>query len=208
MTSMPAVVSALLATLLQGSAGYAPPRVTSSPFGGLPYGARAAGLVVLDVDVDEAGAVRGIQTVKDLEPFGPVLREDVSSWVFDPARRDGIAVAQRVLVVGAIRPAMLEFPAPSAPPAPPADAPRGAPYPTFVGIPPYPANHVGGAAVLVETRINEEGTVTSARIVGDTSGFDDASVEAARRWVFRPARQGGHAVSSYAYLLFVYREPQ
>jgi hypothetical protein len=51
---------------------------------------------VLDVDVDERGTVREVRTVKDLEPFGPVLRKSVSSWVFEPARRDGAAVAQPV----------------------------------------------------------------------------------------------------------------
>jgi len=81
------------------------------------------------------------------------------------------------------------------------------PYPTSIGIPPYPPNLVGSAAVLVETEIDDSGAVTSARVLGAASAFDDASLEAARRWVFRPARHGGRETASRAYLLFVYRQP-
>jgi TonB family protein len=202
-----AVAPALLLAALQPGAGFEAPKVKSASLGSLPYGARAAGLVVLDVTVDSRGAVSDVRTVKDLPPFGEVLRESVSSWSFEPARDGGEPVAQPVLVIGAFRPAMVLFPAPPAPPPPPADAPQAIPYPTAVGIPPYPANRIGSAAVLVETGIDETGAVTSARVVGDASAFDDASVEAARRWAFRPARHGGHATPSRAYILFVYRQP-
>jgi TonB family protein len=201
------VVPALLIAALQAGPGFEPPRVTSAGLDSLPYGANAAGLVVLAVSVDEQGAVRDVRTVKDLEPFGPIFRKSVSSWRFEPARQDGAAVAQPVLVVGAFRPAMVMFPAPAAPPPPPSDAPHAVPYPTSIGIPPYPPNVTGAASVLVETEIGDDGGVTSARVVGQASVFDDASVEAARRWAFRPARHDGRAVKSRAYLLFVYRQP-
>jgi TonB family protein len=205
---MHAVAPALLLGALQaGAAGFEAPRVRSASLESLPYGAQAAGLVVLAVDVDARGAVRAVDTVKDLEPFGPVLRQSVLSWTFEPARKDGVAVEQPVLVVGAFRPAMVVFPAPPAPPQPPSDAPHSVPYPTSIGIPPYPPNLTGTGVVLVETEIGAAGQVTAARVVGDASPFDDASVEAARRWVFRPARHDGSAVGSRAYLLFVYRQP-
>jgi TonB family protein len=198
---------ALLLAALQSSAGFEAPRVRSASLASLPYEARAAGLVVLDVSVDARGTVSGIRTVKDLEPFGEVLRQSVSSWSFEPAHDSGGPVAQPVLVVGAFRPAMVMFPAPPPPVPPPPDAPQAMPYPRAVGIPPYPANRVGSAAVLVETEIDEVGTVTSARVLGDASAFDEASTDAARRWAFRPARHGGHAAPSRAYILFVYRQP-
>jgi TonB family protein len=202
-----AVVPVLLLGALQTGAGFEAPRVRSASLESLPYGAQAAGLVVLNVDVDEQGTVREVRTIKDLEPFGPVLRESVSSWTFEPAREGGVAVAQPVLVVGAYRPAMVMFAAPPAPPPPPSDAPHSVPYPTSIGIPPYPPNLVGSAAVLVEAEIDAEGNVTGARAVSEASPFNDASVEAARRWAFRPARRSGRAVPSRAYLLFVYRQP-
>jgi outer membrane biosynthesis protein TonB len=77
---------ALLLAALQSSAGFEAPRVRSASLASLPYEARAAGLVVLDVSVDTLGTVSGIRTVKELEPFGEVLRQSVSSWPFEPAR--------------------------------------------------------------------------------------------------------------------------
>jgi TonB family protein len=202
-----AAAPALLLSALQTGSGFEPPRVASAALGPVPYEARAAGLVVLEADVDEHGVVSSVETIKDLEPFGPGLRKSVSAWTFEPARKDGVAVAQPVLVVGAFRPAMVMFAAPSAPPQPPSDAPHRIPYPTYIGIPPYPPNMIGAAAVLVETEIGADGAVSSARAVGQASAFDDASVEAAKRWQFRPAQHDGQPVASRAYLLFVYRQP-
>lgn len=196
----------LVAAGVQAGA-FEPPRVVSSPFGGVPWGARAAGVVVLDVDVDDRGRVRGVETVKDVEPFGDSLRSSVSSWTFEPARDDGQAVEYPVLVAALVRPAMLQFPAPPPPPPPPPDAPEAIAFPTEIAVPPYPANRVGGAAVLVEVEIDDRGRVVSAEIEGETSGFDDAALEAARRWVFRPAKHEGRGVPSRAYLLFVFRPP-
>lgn len=195
------------AMALQMSSAFQPARVASSPFGDMPYGSRAAGVVVLDVDVDERGTVRGMTTVKDLEPFGLVLRNAVQSWRFEPARADGRAVEHPVLVAGLFRPAAVMFPAPPPPPPPPANAPESIPYPTEIGIPAYPPNRIGTAAVLVGVEIDDRGTVTNAQIVGDTTGFDDTSLDAAQRWVFRPAQYNRRDVPSRAYLLFVFRQP-
>lgn len=195
----------LLAAVQAGP--FEPPRVVRSPFGGIPWGSRAAGVVVLGAHVNERGQVRDIDTVKDVEPFGDVLRGAVSSWAFEPARDGGRAVDHPVLVAALVRPAMLQFPAPPPPPPPPADAPEAIAFPTEIGIPPYPANRIGGAAVLVEVEIDDGGRVTSAEVEGETTGFDDAALEAARRWVFRPARHQGQGVASRAYLLFVFRQP-
>jgi TonB family protein len=196
----------VLAAALQMGA-FRPARVTSSPFGGFPWGSRAAGIVVLEVDVDARGTVRGINTVKDLAPFGDVLRTAVSSWSFEPARDGGQAVDHPILVTGLFRPAMVMFPAPPPPPPPPADAPTSIPFPLEIGIPPYPPNRIGTAAVLVEIDIDDSGTVTSAKIKGETTGFDDASLDAARRWVFRPAQYKNRDIGSRGYILFIYRQP-
>jgi len=196
-----------LAMALQMSSAFQPARVASSPFGDMPYASRAAGVVVLEVDVDERGTVRGVNTVKDLEPFGPVLRNAVQSWRFDPARADGRAVKHPVLVAALFRPAAVMFPAPPPPPPPPANAPETIPYPIEFGIPPYPPNRIGTAAVLVGVEIDDRGTVTDAEIIGSATGFDDASLDAARRWVFRPAQYKRRDVASRAYLLFVFRQP-
>ena len=204
MTKMAIVV---LAAALQLSSSFQSARVVSSPFGGFPWGSRAAGVVVLEVDVDATGMVRGINTLKDVDPFGEVLRSSVSSWRFEPARADGSAVEHPILVAGLFRPAAVMFPAPPSFPPPPADAPQSIAFPTEIDIPAYPANRVGVAAVLVEVEIDDRGTVTSAQVKGESTGFDDASLDAARRWVFRSAMYKNRPVASRAYLLFVFRQP-
>jgi TonB family protein len=197
----------VLAAALQLPSSFAPARVRSSPFGDFPYGSRAAGVVALEVSVDARGSVTGINTVKEVEPFGDVLRSAVSQWTFEPARDDGRAVEHPVLVAGLFRPAAVMFPAPPPFPDPPAGAPHSIPIPKEIGIPPYPPNRIGAAAVLVEVDINAGGTVDSAKIVGPETGFDDASLDAARRWVFRPAEYENRKVPSRGYLLFIYRQP-
>lgn len=186
---------------------FQPARVVNSPFGDFPYGSRAAGVVLLDVDVDQRGMVRGMSTIRDLEPFGDVFRSAVRSWSFEPAREGGQAVDHPILVGMLVRPAMVMFPAPPAPPPPPSNRPKGIPYPTEIGIPPYPPNRIGVAAVLVEMDIDDRGTVTNARVKGDTTGFDSAALDAARRWVFKPARYNHRGVASRAYVLFIFRQP-
>jgi TonB family protein len=196
-----------LAAALQLSSSFHPARITSGSYGEVPYGARAAGVVVLEADVDEQGTVRKVTTVKDVEPFGPALASAVEGWRFEPARMDGRAVAHPVLVAGLYRPAMVMFPAPPPPPAPPSGSPTSIPYPTEIGVPPYPADRIGGAAVLVSVSIDDQGAVTDAQVVGESTGFDSAALDAARRWVFRPAQYDGRDVASNAYLVFVFREP-
>ena len=54
----------VLAAALQLPSGFQPARVVSSPFGGFPYGSRAAGVVVLDVEVDQQPSRRPLVAAK------------------------------------------------------------------------------------------------------------------------------------------------
>lgn len=204
---MSRLMSLALVAALQLPGSFAPARVRSSPLGSFPYGSRAAGVVALDVTVDARGSVTGIGTLKEVEPFGDVLRAAVSRWVFEPAREGGRSVEHPVLVAGLFRPAAVLFPAPPPFPDPPDTSPHSIPVPKEIGIPPYPPNRVGAAAVLVEVEVDDRGVVDSATIVGAQTGFDDAALDAARRWVFRPAEYQNRPVPSRAYLLFVFRQP-
>jgi TonB family protein len=103
---------------------------------------------------------------------------------------------------------MLMFPAPSSPPV--LERPEGEriPYPTAIAVPSYPANAVGGAAVFVEVQLDETGAVTGAQVVGPSSGFDGAAVQAAQGWSFAPALGGdGQPCATVGYIVFVFRQP-
>jgi TonB family protein len=174
----------------------------------IPYGTGAAGIVLLDVAVDERGASGDARVLKDVAPFTDLIRKRLADWRFEPAREDGKPLASRVLVAGIYRPAMLEFPAPpDGPSLPKADRESGAPVPTSVAIAPYPPNAMGDASVMVEVQLDAQGQVVDARVVGGTPGFDGAAAGAARQWKFSPASRKGAAVPSRAYLLFSFRQP-
>jgi len=200
------MIGAVLTFAALGTA-FTPPALQHARLGPVPFGARAAGLVVLDVGVDERGGVADVKVVKAVEPFSEGLVRDVRGWGFEPAREDGRAVAARVLVAALVRPAALLFPAPGAPPPPPAAAAEGIPYPESVAVPPYPPNALGDAAAVVEVEVTEGGAAASARLVGEPGAFDAPALEAAQGWRFRPARHASTDVAARCYLVFVFRAP-
>ena len=185
-----------------------PARVSQASLQGFSFEVRSAGVVVVDAGVDAQGAVQDVRLLKDVAPFGALLRDSVRTWSFTPAQKDGAGVPSRVMVAGFFRPAMLMFPAPSAPPA--LERPEGEriPYPTTIAVPPYPANATGSVAVFVEVQLDETGAVTGAQVVGPSSGFDDAAVQAAQGWSFAPGvGRDGQPLATVGYIVFVFRQP-
>jgi hypothetical protein len=69
----------------------------------VPFGARAAGLVALDVGVSERGTVADVTVVKAVEPFSEGLARDIHGWRFRPARRAGADVPARCYLVFVFR---------------------------------------------------------------------------------------------------------
>ncbi|MGE0455349.1 MAG: energy transducer TonB [Vicinamibacteria bacterium] len=195
----------LIALGLLAAAGE-PARLVRGDVPAPPYGARAAGLVAYDVTVDARGAVANVRPLRQLEPFSGPLEQAIAGWSFEAAREGGVAALGHVLVAGLYRPAALLFPAPTPPAAPPAGG-GAAPVPRSVAVPPYPPNAMGDAQVLVEIEVGEDGGVVSTRVVGASSGFDGAALEAARGWRFTPALQAGRPVASRAYVVFGFRAP-
>ncbi len=188
-------------------AAFEPARLERGSVEGIPYGAAAAGLVLVDVSVDGRGRVTDSRTIQDLAPFTDVVRRSVEGWEFRPSRENGVSTASRVLVAGLFRPAMLLFPAPESPTLPPPSAEADVALPTSIAVPPYPPNAIGSIAALVEVSLTEQGQVSDVRLVGDAPGFADAALSAARSWRFRPATLRGRPHPSRAYLIFVFRQP-
>lgn len=65
--------------------------------------------------------------------------------------------------------------------------------------PKYPAEaraaNIGGMVVL-ETRINEDGSLGEIRVLRPLGyGLDEAAIEAVKQWKFQPAREGGRPLS-------------
>lgn len=200
-----ALLMPLLIALI--AAAFEPARLERGTVGSIPYGAAAAGVVSVDVGLDEKGRVTEVKTIQDLQPFTDVVRQSVQGWTFQPARENGRAVPTRVLAAGLFRPAMLLFPAPDSLASPPPDSEAAVPIPKSVAVPPYPPNAVGSISALVEVTVTEQGAVSAARLIGEAPGFEDASLSAARSWTFRPASRRGSPVEAQAYLIFMFRQP-
>jgi hypothetical protein len=90
-----------------------PPRLVSSA--DVPYPERAHGdtVVALVLTVSAEGTVEDVRTDSDIEPFVTVATTAARTWRFEPAQRDGHAVASKVRFEVAFH-----EPTPEAPPAP------------------------------------------------------------------------------------------
>ena len=158
------------------------------------------------LSVDARGRVQRVASLTPSAGVGSALRDAVRGWSFSPAREAGDSVPAEVLVAGLFRPATLHDP-------PGLDAPSGTvrsegreiPIPVVTPVPPYPVNAVGDGVALIEVDVNQQGTVSTARIVTATPGFAGSALGAARRWQLQPALRHGRPVPSVAYLVFSFR---
>jgi TonB family protein len=106
-----AVVGVFRAPTLFGGAP-APPKRAAGPSAEIPYPTSTAtpayppqalesGVVMLEVEVDEDGAVAAVEILEEAEGFSAVAVEAAQKFRFQPARRDGRAVrAFAILIFG------------------------------------------------------------------------------------------------------------
>jgi TonB family protein len=193
----------LLAALLAPSlVSAATPRLASGGVPGLPVDMLGGGQVILEVSVDDAGTPADVRVLRDTPPFTGLLRTAVLGWTFEPR------VPGTVLVAGVYAPPTLYLPAPGSPPRDVGSPSASMPYPTTIVPAAYPPTaRAGGGSVLVEVHVDAEGAVSSAAVIRSDPGFDQTALDAARRWRFRPARSGGAATVSVAYLVFGFPQP-
>jgi TonB family protein len=187
---------------------FEPARLVRAAVPERPTQAVGWGEVLLEVDVDAGGAPVRVTTLRSSPPFTEAVRAAVTRWRFDPARWEQSAVRSAVLVAGLFRAAALsDTPALGSPPRTVGEPSPTIPFPLTLPPPVYPSRALGDAMVLIEVMVTADGGVRTAEVVHSSPGFDEASLEAARRWTFRPANHRQAAVAARAYLLFGFREP-
>lgn len=192
----------VLAVLVAGlSAQPVSPRWKLGTLPPLPDPSVGSGEVLLEVPIDAGGRVGAIRTLRDSPPYTEALRSAVMGWLFEPARDGGKPVAGAVLVAGSYRPATVIGPALGEPPRDVAAAGPGVPFPLKTVPAPYPPLARGDASVLVEITVGADGIATP-RVVRGAPGFDDAALQSAREWQFRPAPAGGQV-----YVVYGFRRP-
>lgn len=194
----------VLAGFAAGTPSFEPARLLKGERPEVPVQAVGGGLVLLDASVDADGSVGTVRTVVSVSPYTQALRVVTPRFRFRAARAGEEPTPSHVLVAGYFRPPALMVTGPVV-------APRDMPQPQVampasVTPPQYPPSARGSATVIVDTRIDPQGAVTSAVVIESAAGFDGAAVEAARAWRFEVPDDMGPRPAS-AVLVFVFREP-
>jgi TonB family protein len=173
----------------------------------MPALAVSGGDVVLSVAVSSTGAVGAIDVLRTTPPFTDIVVQAVRTWRFSPAldpKRKPMDT--RVLVDAVIRAPALYGPTLGTAPKDISTADTRVPFPAQTSTPVYPINARNTGTVLVETRVDAAGHVVGVTAVRSSPPFDTPALDAARAWTFRPAQGADAPPSTYAYLLFVFRQ--
>ena len=202
------IVLSSVAVLMALAADFAPARLVSGSRPQMPVSAIGWTEARFHVEVDENGAVSRTTGLRATPGALPVIEPVIASWRFRPADYLDRRVSSAALVVVMFRPPQLYDNVPAgAPPVDLAAASEAVPFPILETRPKYPFNAFVDGVVLVEVLVGIDGKVEEAVLVGPGAGFESAALEAARGWVFRPARYRGQPVPAYAYLIFGFRAP-
>ena len=189
--------------------GYSPPvplSLVSTPY---PPQALFGGEVVLDAVVDASGEMTELTVVSGQSPFlGPVL-DAVRTWSFEPARLNGNPVEGRLSIV-------FQFPQSYVPPltsqertfpVPAANSSDRGATPLYTREPNYPPHSVVDGSVAIYANLDQQGRVTSTRVLRDVDSLTDSTLGALSLWRFAPAKQDGANAESAAVVVVTFRRP-
>jgi outer membrane biosynthesis protein TonB len=188
--------------------------------GGIPPLPRssAGGEVVLELTVDEYGAVTSIVPIRTTPPFAERLAAEARGWVFSPAMaeqpdpkrpnaRTRVAVATKVLVIGKFRPPVRVGGTIGELPKDVGNASPEAAFPKAMVMPRYPPMARSGGQVLAEARVNPDGLLGELKLIVANPPFESAALDALQQFTFRPASRSGAPVASFVYVLFGFPTP-
>jgi len=170
------------------------------------------GEVVLEIYVDPRGAVIRIDRVRVTPPYTDLVVNSSAAWQFEPATAviEGhpTPLTGSVLVVAAFRPpSFYAGPAPGTPPQTIGVPSARLPLVRSVVMPAYPPTATGNGLVLIEIEMNRRAEPRGYRIVGPTSGFDSAALDAVRAWRFGAPEATDASDPLFAYAIVGFRAP-
>jgi TonB family protein len=200
-------VGALTISVL-AQADLEPARFVDGAIPTVPVLMTAGADVIVSAAVSESGRVTAADVMRSTPPFTAAVVEAVRTWRFTPALdSDKKPMATRVLVEAVARPPSLMTPTVGTPPKDVAPADSRVPFPAQTQTPLYPVNARTEGTVVVEARVDVTGRVVGVTAVRSSPPFDTPALDAARSWTFRPAQGAAAPPSTYAYLVFVFRQP-
>ena len=196
------------------------PRPTYRPAPSLTPAARKAkieGVVALSIVIDTQGRVTAVKQTS--RPLGAGLDQraaaTVRAWKFEPARRDGVPVAAKMLVKVTFKrvanghlyttPDFVKLPAISG-------GVSSAPRPIYRPVPGYTsaAREAGiEGAVALSIAIDDRGNVTEVRQTSPPlgAGLDEIAATTVRTWKYEPARRDGVPVAVKMLVEITFKRP-
>ena len=208
MSMMPRLaLGCVMLALFTAPAEVAPAQYRSGELPAIPVLGVGGGVLALEVGVGRDGGVRGIKVTHSALAFADAVIATVKGWRFRPAAEAAAPVDSTVLVAALFRPPSLHAPTLSTPIQDDGSASKDVPFPLKIVTPPFPPRARMSGVVLVEVRVGSDGQVTGVKVVRSAPGFDDAALQAAHRWTFRPGQVDGTNVPAVAYVIFGFPQP-
>lgn len=209
---------ALAGVALAVTLGVVAPQDATAPRlrdGDLPAGippALGGGEVLLELTINAAGAVERLDVLRSTPPYTELVAGAVAKWRFEPAtaivEQKRTQATGHVLVAALFRPPLLYGgPAAGVPPKSVAVPSPYVPTPAALVLPAYPPTARGDALVLIEIEMGRDGKLRGTRVVGPSTGFDAAALDAVTQWRFTPPRAPGVPSAMFVYAVFGFRAP-
>jgi hypothetical protein len=178
-----------------------------------PINSGAAGVVIVAVNLDGAGAIKATDVLRDIPSLTAPVLLSIPKWTFKPAMLGGKAIDSTIVVSIVFNPSDYRL-AGTATPALGRELKILSPDANGL-LPPktataswaeYPVNSVAQGAVILDVHANHTGRVTHVTPVWGPF-LIKTSVEAARKSSFEPATFDGTPVGADVVVGYVYRPP-
>lgn len=168
----------------------------------------------MDVSLDSKGDVTQTDVLRDVASLTSTATSAVQSWKYRPAVVNGTPLASLVRVAFVFRPGVILAAPPSlaplqqegdvTPDVVPGYIPPGIVAATY---PAYPIDAASVGAVVVRVKLDAGGKVEGVTAIRSFQPFTRPSMEAAKKWQFRPATLHGEPIASNITIAFVYSPP-
>lgn len=192
---------------------FVPPQLVSAWPIEYPIRSIAAGVVVLEVLIDDNGKVADVITRRDIPSLTEAAVPAVKHWEYKAAMRDGEPVWSRATVAVMFNQTV----ATSAVELSPLTSELMTPRHRYPPDPPdiasaipaiYPFGYTGiDLSVVLTLDIAADGSASSVKAIHGEKPLTNTAESAVKRWQFRAAHDGGKAISAPVTVAFVYRVP-
>lgn len=197
----------LLLALWLFQAPYTPPEIVTALPPAHPVQSVEGGEVAFEAKVNRQGNIEYLRLLRGRPPFAQSAIQAVSQWRFIPASREaptdakvGIFVVFRRRAIFTAGPTKHQYDWPLS-------EDEHAALPMNISYPPYPITSVAEGVVILQLRIDREGTIEGTKVIRDIPPLTNAAQEAVREWKFSPAQSEGKPLPGIAIVAISFQRP-